>query len=410
MNSLNNSTITDSEIINNYLQLGVEVEKHRIDHRGRLSLTPIPSLDQCQAADHIKREFVVSQTEFVSPHMSNPDQICEFMENAIAAFVRVIPKNETLWPLSMPPILPADHDQIPISKEPLESYQYRLHSKQRHGLGHTINTGVHINLGFSDVAIAQLIQLQPDLNEPQDVYVKLAQHFVLNRWLLTYLFGASPLVEQNYFQDGREFRRPIRSIRSSRYGFGNSVMGDYSSVTAYVDQIQAAVKEGTLLEPREFYDSVRLKHHQSKDPTDLLTGDVTHIELRTCDTNPFTVSGVTAEQLRFIEVLALYFLQLPPIDSKQLPILMKQARKTNHRVALEHPRTKSRQHQVGINLLKRVQLFAQKQHLPAATIEAIQTQLNRFYHPKTTLSAKLTELVREKSLVEFGMERALQIK
>ncbi len=58
------------------------------------------------------------------------------------------------------------------------------------------------------------------------------------RWLITYLFGASPIAEKNYFENDFKLEHPVRSIRQSSLGFGTKFASDYTSVQAYVDRIQ----------------------------------------------------------------------------------------------------------------------------------------------------------------------------
>lgn len=397
--------LTSEQILKQHVQLGVEVEKHRVDEQGTICATPFPNLDQCNGAASIKREFVVSQTEFVSPKMNNPSDLCKFMTKTIEEFKQTMSANEILWPFSMPPNLPQDRERIPLSLEPAESYEYRLESRARHEIGKSMNTGVHVNLSLTQPAMDKMIQQQPDLRSEDDIYVKLAQHFVLNRWLLTYLFGASPVVEENYFTDEREMVRPIRSLRSSRFGFGNDVMGDYASVKAYAQTIDNAVAQGKLIAPREFYDSVRLKSGASKIPADLLANGVTHIELRTFDTNPFTVSGVSEEQLQLVQLLALYFLEQPPLPTWKLPWLTKQARKMNRQVALEHPLALTQYYHDGIKLFQGVSQFVTTHQLGQKYQTLVQDYLNQMTNPEQTLAGKLVQLIEGKSLLKFGLNR-----
>lgn len=395
--------LTNDQILKRHMQLGVELEKHRVDKQGNLSTTPFPDINQCDVTNNIKREFAVSQAEFVSPKMTTASQLYDFMTDTVKKFNQVMSNDEILWPFSMPPDLPADRDQIPISVEPKESYRYRLESKARRELGKAMNTGVHVNLSLTNPAMQKIVHQQPDLVTQQDLYVKMAQYFVLNRWVLTYLFGASPVVEENYFVDDREMVRPIRSIRSSRFGFGNNVMGDYSSVEAYAKKIEAAVATDKLIAPREFYDSVRLKHAGSKDPADLLTDGVTYIELRTFDVNPFTASGISVEQLQLVQLLALYFLNQPALLTWQLPQLTQQAKKMNNHVALEHPLALSRYHREGIELLQDVEKFVVDQQLGEESKRLIQHFLEQFKCPELTLAGRLTKQVKNKSLLQFGL-------
>lgn len=395
--------LTNKQILTQHVQLGVEIERHRVNEQGKPSMTPFPDIDRCNATDNIKREFVVSQTEFVSPKMCTAADICDFMTKTVDEFHHVMPTDEILWPFSMPPALPDDRDQIQISKEPLESYQYRLESRARHEIGKSMNTGVHINISLTKPAMQKIVHHQTDLTTEQDIYVKLAQYFVLNRWVMTYLFGASPVAEKNYFLDDREMVRPIRSIRSSRFGFGNEVMGDYSSVEAYAKKIEEAVIAGKLIAPREFYDSVRLKHVGSKDPADLLNGGVTHIELRTFDSNPFAVSGVSTKQLQLMQLLALYFLHQPEISTWQLPWLTSRARKMNYQVALEHPLAMSKYYQEGVALFTRLDQFVDKHELGDSAKQLVQHFLDQFYCPEQTRAGRLMQQVEDKSLLAFGL-------
>ncbi|WP_137598045.1 hypothetical protein [Paucilactobacillus kaifaensis] len=397
--------LTDKQILKQHVQLGVEIEKHRIDERGNLSVTPFPNIDQCDTTNNIKREFVVSQTEFVSPKMCTASDICDFMTDTVQEFHQVMPEDEILWPFSMPPHLPQDRDEIPISKEPADSYQYRLESRARHELGKSMNTGVHVNVSLTKPAMQKMVYHRADLSTEQDIYVKLAQYFVLNRWVLTYLFGASPVIEENYFLDGREMVRPIRSIRSSRFGFGNEIAGDYSSVEAYAKKIETAVLSGKLIAPREFYDSVRLKHVGSKDPADLLNGGVTHIELRTFDSNPFTVSGVSVEQLQLVQLLALYFLNQPAILTWQLPWLTQRARKMNYHVALEHPLALSKYYHEGLDLFQRLEQFVDEYDLGGDAEQLVHHFMGQFSCPELTLAGQLMKKVEDKSLVPFGLDQ-----
>ena len=50
------------------------------------------------------------------------------------------------------------------------------------------------------------------------------------RWLITYLFGASPIAEKNYFENDFKLEHPVRSIRQSSLGFGTKFASDYTSV------------------------------------------------------------------------------------------------------------------------------------------------------------------------------------
>ena len=87
--------------------------------------------------------------------------------------------------------------------------------------------------------------------------------------------------------------RPVRSIRSSKYGYTNSddVQVSYSSIQNYISDLSSMVKRGLLSEEKEFYSPVRLRggHHVS----DLEDHGIRYIELRNIDLNPFETYGIS---------------------------------------------------------------------------------------------------------------------
>ncbi len=91
--------------------------------------------------------------------------------------------------------------------------------------------------------------------------MKVARNFLRYRWLITYLFGASPVSEDGYFRvyDDQP-QEPIRSIRNSTYGYRNhdNVKVSYASLERYLEAIHSMVEKGLLSEEKEFYEPVRI--------------------------------------------------------------------------------------------------------------------------------------------------------
>ena len=85
--------------------------------------------------------------------------------------------------------------------------------------------------------------------------MKVARNFLRYRWLITYLFGASPVSEDGYFRvyDDQP-QEPIRSIRNSTYGYRNhdNVKVSYASLERYLEDIHRMVENGLLSEEKEF--------------------------------------------------------------------------------------------------------------------------------------------------------------
>ncbi|WP_258435353.1 hypothetical protein [Levilactobacillus brevis] len=98
------------------------------------------------------------------------------------------------------------------------------------------------------------------------LYFRLAQNFVRYQWLLTYLFGASPIAEAGFFDPvPAELQHPVRSIRNSRFGFVNLPQEQvgYESLPGHLAQLQAMIDAGTYFSAHEFYGPVRLKGQTS---------------------------------------------------------------------------------------------------------------------------------------------------
>ena len=75
------------------------------------------------------------------------------------------------------------------------------------------------------------------------------------RWLLTYLFGASPIAEENYFKKGDKLIHPVRSLRQSKkYGFGSNFTPDYTDVESYFARIKRAVVKKRFTQQRNSMD------------------------------------------------------------------------------------------------------------------------------------------------------------
>ena len=118
------------------------------------------------------------------------------------------------------------------------------------------------------------------------------------RWLITYLFGASPIAEANYFDKEDELPHPIRSIRQSSYGFGTRFSGCFVDVQKYVKRIEEGLKQGVLIADHDFHSPVRFKG--TKDFRDLPKKGVQYLELRMLDLDPSSSVGVRTGTLRFI--------------------------------------------------------------------------------------------------------------
>lgn len=72
--------------------------------------------------------------------------------------------------------------------------------------------------------------------------------------MITYLLGASPMSEKNYFINESHPQEPVRSIRNSALGYTNhpNVKVSYASMKQYLADIERMIEEGKLSRRKNF--------------------------------------------------------------------------------------------------------------------------------------------------------------
>ncbi|ATW23558.1 glutamate--cysteine ligase [Candidatus Formimonas warabiya] len=341
---------------------GLELESQRITPSGDLALTPHPLIfgDKCQNP-RITTDFAESQVEMITPTYGSLSEVYASLQE-IRAEVEYGIQDELLWPLSMPPRLPSE-EQIPIarfsdSKIGRHKEIYRRGLALRYGKKMQMISGIHYNFSFSDELLDYLFVQYGSENEKREfmdrVYLALSRNFLRNRWLLIYLFGASPFCDPTYYSviekelkvisqyctcccnASKDLYQYTTSLRVSRFGYSNTSQNSYNvffnSLEEYADKLRQMLKRenpqytklglfengvpiqlnGNVLQNEsEFYSSIRLKRKTAEGETqlDALTErGVQYIEVRMLDLNPFEQLGISQGQLYFLQVFMLYCL------------------------------------------------------------------------------------------------------
>src|SRR5699024_5514059 len=129
-------------------------------------------------------------------------------------------------------------------------------------------SGIHFNYMLSDNFLNALFsdEKEEERNKKQEaLLMKLAKNFLRHKWVLTYLFGASPIEENkelaHSLQKKTACKTAVRSLRNSPEGYPKSkkVNVSHDSFASYVSDIEELVNEGVLQEEREYYGAVRLR-------------------------------------------------------------------------------------------------------------------------------------------------------
>ncbi|OEF97463.1 glutamate--cysteine ligase [Desulfuribacillus alkaliarsenatis] len=343
---------------------GIEREAQRVTSDGSLALTPHPPAFGSKLDNPIiTTDFSECQLELVTPAYATIEQAQASLRSIQSQVDKEITKNkEYLWPLSMPPKLP-DEQAIPIatfgdSPEGKEREIYRQGLATRYGKKMQMISGIHYNYSLGEQLLEALYQEYGKhlsrIDFMNQLHFAIARNFLRYRWLLIYLFGASPNVDETYhsvickelelirkdypdcYQAVQDFEKYATSLRVSRYGYSNVIEQMYrisfNSLEEYVSDIrklintksekfsklglyndgkQVQLNDNVLQKENEFYSSIRLKPKMESGESQLEALEkrgVHYLEVRILDINPDESVGIGIEQLYFMQVFMLFCL------------------------------------------------------------------------------------------------------
>lgn len=315
---------------------GLEKEHLRINDKGELSETPHPKTLQ---TPEFTRDFSESQLEIVTaPHPNIKEVISEMskLTEKAASFIG----SESLWPFSMPPILPqiqkipiADFIRNPEPGMTLEEQHnktvYRRGLALRYGKEKQTISGVHINFSLHHQFLFNLYKengktftSQSDFSN--NFYTALSSFLYSKLWLLLLFSAASPV--QELFGSVPNSISSANSLRNAPSGYAGSHYKDYLNLSSY-NKYREGIRKGTntisevyhfmglvtqgkrnqlnsnvFQNSSEFYAPIKMKTNGKE-------RDVNRIELRFIDINPYVKSGVSADMLRLIRMICLSWIQ-----------------------------------------------------------------------------------------------------
>lgn len=306
-------------------QFGLEKENVRVDHEGKLALTPHPkSFGTKTENPYIQTDFSESQIEMITPSFDSIEETYRFME-ALQDIVSLELDGEYLWPSSNPPILP-DEEEIPIAKmnDPVAD-EYRHELADKYGRKRQLLSGIHYNFSFDERFLRKLHETLGQGETYKDfkdaIYFKIARNLLRYRWLLIYLTGASPVFDKTYIDkcvslgnsdDNKSYYFPnMNSLRNSVCGYRNEkpFYVSFDSTHDYVQDLNTLIQQGELLNAKEFYSPVRLKTAKGLNPLQELVEDgVAYLEMRLIDLNPLHKIGISKDTMYFIHLFILFML------------------------------------------------------------------------------------------------------
>ncbi len=353
---------------------GIEKEGLRVTSSGHLAMSAHPEkLGSALSNPWLTTDFSEALLEFITPVFESVDDTLNFLQTTHAVAYKHMVK-EMIWPTSMPCILPND-DQIPLAQYG-SSNVAQMKTAYRRGLGHRYGrsmqtvAGIHYNFSFPqefwqsayDHAKANNLSshtnLQLYINER---YFDLIRNFRRNYWLLIYLFGSAPSVDQS-FVTGREhnlvslgqqdlYLPMATSLRMGDLGYQSSAQQslfvcynqldtyvetllhamdtpypDYKSIGLEKDGVYQQLSTSLLQIENEFYSAIRPKRValNGENPLSAIANrGIEYLEVRCMDIDPFSPLGIDAETIRFLDTFLLYCLtkESPLCDEEEFRLI-----------------------------------------------------------------------------------------
>jgi glutamate--cysteine ligase len=445
---------------------GIEKEGLRVTPNGHIAQTPHPAaLGSALTHPSITTDYSESLLEFITPTFYRIDDVLTHLTD-IHAFVTQSLVNEIIWTSSMPCELQGDLS-IPIANYGSSNIGQLKHVYRRglwHRYGRTMQAiaGIHYNFSLPMDFWPFLQAFENDHSAAQDFrsasYFSLIRNFRRHAWLLYYLFGSTPAVDQSFLAgkkhsleklDAHTLYGPYAtSLRMSDIGYNNSNQSSlrvcHNSINNYINMLEKAThtphpdyekigikKDGEYCQintyilqiANEYYSSIRPKSVATSGKTpihSLKAQGVEYIEVRGVDINPLLTVGISKEQALFIDVFLIFCLLQ---DSDMMSDNEYDRIANNHRLIVLQGRCPTltlndgqRERSVpdwGTEILDQLLSVASlldTAHGGTQYQHAVEHQREKLSDPDTTPSAQMIAYLREQrlSFVEMALQESLK--
>ena len=385
---------------------GIERESLRVNRQGKLAHTPHPScLGARSFHPYIQTDFCEFQMELITPVAKSTTEARRFLGAITDVAGRSISKDELLWPLSMPPRIKAQEIQVAQLENEFERH-YRNYLAEKYGTKLQAISGIHYNMELGEDLVEALFKESDQTDMiifKNALYLKLAQNYLRYRWVITYLFGAAPVAEQGFFD--QEVPEPVRSFRNSDHGYVNKeeIQVSFSSLEDYVSAIENYIEQGDLIAEKEFYSAVRFRGQKVN--RSFLDKGITYLEFRNFDLNPFERIGISQDTMDTVHLLLLAFLWLDAPENVDQALT--QGHALNEKIALSHPLEPLPSEAETQNITTALDQLVQHFGLGDYHQCLVKQVKDAFADPSQTLAAQLLTHIKDKSLADFALDKAL---
>ncbi|KGJ90293.1 glutamate--cysteine ligase [Thalassotalea sp. ND16A] len=445
-------------------QRGIERETLRIKPDGNLSTQGHNSaLGSALTHQYITTDYSESLLEFITPVSTSIDESLNQLKD-IQKFTLNNIDGDYFWPMSMPCMVD-NEEQVQLAQYGSSNIGtmktvYRQGLKNRYGSMMQVIAGIHFNFSFSKEFFNSLQEITDDSSPLQDFisdrYFALIRNYKRHGWLIPYLFGSSPALCPSFLQ-GKPHQLPFKkapagclylehatSLRMSDLGYTSSEQANLkicnNNIDTYVSGVQQAINlpseqfahigvklngeykqlnSNILQIENELYAPIRPKRvaKSGQKPSDALKeGGVEYIEVRAMDVNPFVSTGISKEQMHFLDVFITYCMLK---DSPQMSIDKKRVFNSNtDKVVLEGRKPGLTLNDNGIEktipewgaeIFAEMQLIAglyDKAYATTAYSDVIKDELAKIHDPQLTPSARILDelFTTGKGIVTWSME------
>jgi glutamate--cysteine ligase len=335
------------------IQQGVEKEGLRVNSLKQASMKSHPeNLGSKLTHPYITTDYSENLMEFISPVFNDCNDMFIFLRELFSFTYRNIDEDEVIWPWSMPSLLPENEMDIPVARYG-SSNVGKLKTLYRVGLGHRYGksmqsiAGVHYNFSLKEEFWKAFQESENDTQDLQEFinekYFHLIRNYRRYSWLLIYLFGATPVVDESFLKGkkhdltklgknsyGRAF---ATSLRMGGLGYTSNAQKEisvcYNHLNTYVKTLEQArlqtypeyerigLKDGdefkqlntNLLQiDNEFYSTIRPKRTARSRESALQAlhrGGIEYLEVRLLDVDPFADAGLSREAVKFLHIFML---------------------------------------------------------------------------------------------------------
>ncbi|WP_250655546.1 glutamate--cysteine ligase [Alkalimarinus coralli] len=341
------------ELLN--ISRGIEKEGLRVDSSHFISQTSHPDvLGHTLTHPQITTDYSEALMELITPVSQSVDGLLKDLGD-VHSFVQSNLGDEVLWSGSMPckiegneSIRIAEYGDSNLGKL---KHIYRKGLDVRYGRIMQSIAGLHYNFSLPDAFWKEwqvvLGDKQPLQDFKSEQYFSLIRNFRRHSWLLMYLFGASPALDQSFLAGMRHPLQPFdekgtwylpyaTSLRMGDLGYHSNAQSSlaicFNNLSNFTNTLQEAIhkpypayevmgvkKDGEYIQlntnilqiENEYYSSIRPKRNAEsgeKPISALQQRGVEYIEVRCLDLNPFLPLGISAQQVRFLDAFLIHCL------------------------------------------------------------------------------------------------------